>query len=86
MGRLDKSPKNLLKLYSDMYRLRLFEDITAEKYKSGEIPGFVHLYQGEEAVAVGVCAALKEADVVTSTHRGHGHAVAKQLMKGGRIL
>ena len=79
MGRLDKSPKNLLKLYSDMYRLRLFEDITAEKYKSGEIPGFVHLYQGEEAVAVGVCAALKEADVVTSTHRGHGHAVAKGI-------
>ena len=79
MGRLDKSPKNLLKLYSDMCRLRLFEDITAEKYKSGEIPGFVHLYQGEEAVAVGVCAALKEADVVTSTHRGHGHAVAKGI-------
>jgi 2-oxoisovalerate dehydrogenase E1 component len=77
MSRLDKSTENLLKLYRDMYRLRLFEDTAAEKYKSGEIPGFVHLYQGEEAVAAGVCAALKKEDVVTSTHRGHGHAVAK---------
>jgi 2-oxoisovalerate dehydrogenase E1 component len=79
MGRFDTSPENLLKLYKDMYRLRLFEDITAEKYKSGEVPGFVHLYQGEEAVAVGVCAALKKEDIVTSTHRGHGHAVAKGI-------
>ena len=79
MGRLDTSEQNLLKLYGDMYRLRLFEDTAAEKYKSGEIPGFVHLYQGEEAVAVGVCAALKEEDVITSTHRGHGHAIAKGI-------
>jgi 2-oxoisovalerate dehydrogenase E1 component len=79
MGRIDTSPENLLRLYSGMYRLRLFEDTAAEKYKSGKIPGFVHLYQGEEAVAVGVCSALKQQDIITSTHRGHGHAVAKGI-------
>jgi len=82
MGRLDKSPGNLLKLYRDMCRLRFFEDMAAEKYKGGEVPGFVHLYHGEEAVAVGVCAALEKEDVVTSTHRGHGHAVAKGITTG----
>lgn len=82
MGRMEKTPENLLKLYRGMYRLRCFEDMAAEKYKAGEIPGFVHLYQGEEAIAVGVCAALTKEDVVTSTHRGHGHALAKGITSG----
>ena len=82
MGSMEKTPANLLKLYRDMCRLRYFEEMAAEKYKAGEIPGFVHLYIGEEAVAVGVCAALTNEDVVTSTHRGHGHAIAKGIPSG----
>jgi len=71
--------EKLLELYEGMVRLRVFEKEAAEKYKTGEIPSFVHLYIGEEAVAVGVCANLTNDDIVTSTHRGHGHAVAKGI-------
>ncbi|MEA4847588.1 MAG: thiamine pyrophosphate-dependent dehydrogenase E1 component subunit alpha [Clostridiaceae bacterium] len=70
---------NLLPLYESMVKIRMFEDAVAERYKIGEVPGFVHLYHGEEAVAVGVCASLGADDVVTSTHRGHGHAIAKGM-------
>lgn len=66
-----------LKLYEDMYRLRRFEENVRDLFAEGKIPGFVHLYIGEEAVAVGVCAALHKDDYITSTHRGHGHMVAK---------
>lgn len=64
-------------LYRVMLRIRAFEESAALCYRDGEIPGFVHLYVGEEAIATGVCAALRETDVITSTHRGHGHAIAK---------
>ncbi|WP_214105859.1 alpha-ketoacid dehydrogenase subunit alpha/beta [Acrocarpospora catenulata] len=60
-----------------MVRIRLFEDHAARLYRDGLIPGFVHLSTGQEAVAVGVCHALEPGDVITSTHRGHGHAIAK---------
>src|SRR5262245_39581693 len=68
-----------LTLYEGMVRLRRFETRVGELYRAGELPGFVHLYVGEEAVAVGVCAALRRDDWITSTHRGHGHALAKGL-------
>jgi len=65
----------------DMYRLmqlaRRFDELVIDLYASGQIPGFMHLYVGEEAVAVGACAALAEGDTITSTHRGHGHCIAK---------
>jgi 2-oxoisovalerate dehydrogenase E1 component len=65
----------------DMYRLmqlaRRFDESVIDLYASGQIPGFMHLYVGEEAVAVGACAALAEGDTITSTHRGHGHCIAK---------
>ena len=64
-------------LYRSMLRLRDFELKVQELYRAGMLPGFVHLYVGEEAVAVGVCASLKREDLVYSTHRGHGHALAK---------
>lgn len=64
-------------LYRKMLAIRKFEEKVAKMYAEGEIPGFVHLYVGEEAVAVGVCAAINKADFVTSTHRGHGHLIAK---------
>ncbi len=62
-----------------MLSIRAFEDRVAERYADGEIPGFVHLSQGQEAVAVGACGALEPGDYVTSTHRAHGHSVAKGL-------
>jgi len=73
--------EHLGELYRRMLTIRKFEEKTARMYAEGEIPGFVHLYVGEEAVAVGVCAALAQGDSITSTHRGHGHLIAK----GGRL-
>jgi TPP-dependent pyruvate/acetoin dehydrogenase alpha subunit len=60
-----------------MIRIRRFEERLALLFKRGKLPGFVHLYLGEEAVAVGVCSALRDDDRITSTHRGHGHLIAK---------
>jgi pyruvate dehydrogenase E1 component alpha subunit len=67
----------LFSYYKKLLELRLFELKVQELYRNGRLPGFVHLYVGEEAVAVGVCAHLESADLVFSTHRGHGHALAK---------
>lgn len=67
----------LLKLYEEMQLIRRFELTAQDVYKKGEMPGFIHLYVGQEAVAVGVCAHLRREDWITSTHRGHGHALAK---------
>ena len=66
-----------LDLYRNMLELREFELKVQELYRSGALPGFVHLYMGEEAIAVGVCSNLQPGDMVYSTHRGHGHALAK---------
>ena len=66
-----------LKMYTDMLRLRRFEENVRDLFGAGKIPGFVHLYIGEEAVAVGACAAIQTEDYLTSTHRGHGHVLAK---------
>jgi pyruvate dehydrogenase E1 component alpha subunit len=60
-----------------MIRIRRFEERLAALFKRAELPGFVHLYLGEEAVATGVCSALRADDRITSTHRGHGHLIAK---------
>ena len=66
-----------LTMYAQMYRIRVFEEHVNELYTSGKMPGLAHLYVGEEAVAVGVCQALRPDDYITSTHRGHGHCLAK---------
>ena len=68
-----------LDAYRCMFLLRRFELKVQELYRRGSIPGFVHFYVGEEAVAVGVCLHLRRDDYVTSTHRGHGHALAKGI-------
>ena len=73
------SRAELLRLYEQMVLLRQFELAAQARYKAGEMPGFIHLYIGEEAVAVGVCAHLDDADWITSTPRGHGHALAKGM-------
>ncbi|MDQ7111806.1 thiamine pyrophosphate-dependent dehydrogenase E1 component subunit alpha [Staphylococcus simulans] len=64
-------------IYKTMNEIREFEDKVHEIFGKGEIPGFVHLYVGEEGVATGVMALLEDDDYITSTHRGHGHAIAK---------
>ena len=64
-------------MYEKMLLIRFFEEKAHELFATGKIPGFVHLYAGEEAVAVGVIANLRRDDYITSTHRGHGHCIAK---------
>ena len=73
----DLSKGTLLGLYERMLLIRRFEERVADLYAKGKLPGFVHLYIGEEAVAVGVCSVLRDKDFITSTHRGHGHTIAK---------
>jgi len=73
----DEESASQLRLYTDMMRIRLFEEAANGLYLSAKMPGLAHLYSGEEAVAVGVCAALRSDDYITSTHRGHGHCLAK---------
>ena len=63
--------------YETMCTIRKFEESVKHDFLNGEIPGFVHLYIGEEAIATGVCSALRKDDMIESTHRGHGHCVAK---------
>jgi pyruvate dehydrogenase E1 component alpha subunit len=70
-------PDVLLGIHRTMVRIRLFEERVQELFLARKLPGFVHVYLGEEAVAAGVCATLRADDYITSTHRGHGHAVAK---------
>ncbi|MDY7040833.1 MAG: thiamine pyrophosphate-dependent dehydrogenase E1 component subunit alpha [Chloroflexota bacterium] len=69
--------ETLVELYSKMLTIRRFEEKARDLLFAGELPGFVHVYLGEEAVAVGVCSNLRHDDYITSTHRGHGHLVAK---------
>jgi TPP-dependent pyruvate/acetoin dehydrogenase alpha subunit len=66
-----------LHMYEQMCRIRAFEEQVNELYQSAKMPGLAHLYTGEEAIAVGVCEALTRQDYITSTHRGHGHCLAK---------
>jgi pyruvate dehydrogenase E1 component alpha subunit len=73
------SLKNLTSMYRRMVRIRLFEQKVNELFLQGLIPGTIHLYAGQEAVAVGVCSTLQDDDVVLGTHRPHGHALAKGL-------
>lgn len=76
------SPGLALGIHQAMVRIRLFESRVEELFKAGELPGFVHTYIGQEAIAAGVCAALNRDDYITSTHRGHGHAIAKGMELG----
>ncbi len=70
---------DLIRAYRLMVTIRSFEEAAGSLYATGEIPGFVHLSIGQEATAVGACLHLRTSDIITSTHRGHGHAIAKGL-------
>jgi len=74
---MDIPREKILSMYEGMLKIRHFESRVRDLFAAGEMPGFVHLYLGQEAVAVGACAALEEDDYITSTHRGHGHIIAK---------
>src|ERR1700741_3681827 len=69
--------EQLLSAYRMMRAIREFEERVHREFATGEIPGFVHLYAGEEASAVGVCINLDQRDTIASTHRGHGPCIAK---------
>ena len=69
--------KTLLELYRTMVTVRQFEIMAGEHFAAGEIPGFIHLSIGQEASGVGVCSCLRQDDYVVTTHRGHGHMIAK---------
>ena len=74
---MNLSHKKLLEMYETMQKIRQFEFQTAKSFAEGDVLGFVHLYIGAEAIATGVCANLVDGDYITSTHRGHGHIIAK---------
>jgi acetoin:2,6-dichlorophenolindophenol oxidoreductase subunit alpha len=73
----DADREEWLHMYEQMAKIRAFEEHVNELYQSAKMPGLAHLYIGEEAIAVGVCEALRRDDYITSTHRGHGHCLAK---------
>ncbi|MEW6297345.1 MAG: thiamine pyrophosphate-dependent dehydrogenase E1 component subunit alpha [Thermodesulfobacteriota bacterium] len=81
MASAEVSKEKLLAMYRTMQTIRQFEERLRDLFKEGKIPGFVHVSIGEEATPTGVCAALTERDYITSTHRGHGHLIAK----GGKL-
>src|SRR5215217_7391675 len=72
-------PDSMMGLYRSRMLLRKFELAAQVACRKGETPGFLHLYIGQEATASGICAHLKTSDSITSTHRGHGHALAKGM-------
>src|SRR5690242_5490040 len=73
----DMDREQWLHMYEQMFKIRTFEEHVNELYQAAKMPGLAHLYIGEEAIAVGVCESLKREDYITSTHRGHGHCLAK---------
>ena len=77
LSRSDIDREQWLHMYEQMFKIRAFEEQVNELYQAAKMPGLAHLYIGEEAIAVGVCEALKREDYITSTHRGHGHCLAK---------
>jgi len=80
------SRDQLLDAYRRMRTIRTFEDRVHQEFATGDIPGFVHLYAGEEASAAGVCLHLGDGDTIASTHRGHGHCIAKGCDVTGMML
>ncbi|MFZ5962813.1 thiamine pyrophosphate-dependent dehydrogenase E1 component subunit alpha [Thalassococcus sp. BH17M4-6] len=77
MAKAKTNTEDYLRMYRQMVRIRTFEDNANRLYLDAKMPGLTHMYSGEEAVAVGICEALEVTDKITSTHRGHGHCVAK---------
>jgi pyruvate dehydrogenase E1 component alpha subunit len=81
----DLDGDKLRAMYERMVQIRVFEELAGKNFAAGLVPGFVHLYAGEEAIAVGVCSHLTDKDYITSTHRGHGHCIAKGVDIPGMV-
>ncbi|MBY5489864.1 ABC transporter substrate-binding protein, partial [Rhizobium leguminosarum] len=77
MSGLQLSQDKLIEVYRSMRTIRRFEERVMDEMATGDIPGNTHLYAGQEASAVGICLQLREDDYISSTHRGHGHSIAK---------
>ena len=77
MAEAKHNTDDYMRMYRQMVRIRAFEDQANQLYLAAKMPGLTHMYSGQEAVAVGICEALTPEDHITSTHRGHGHCVAK---------
>jgi len=74
---MDMSKEKLIWMYMKMLEMRLFEERIADLYRRGLVPSSAHVYIGQEAVAAGVCACLREDDYLLATHRGHAHNIAR---------
>ena len=83
---MDLNQDQLLQAYETMKTIREFEERVHVEFATGDMPGFVHLYAGEEASAAGVCMHLDDRDYIASTHRGHGHCIAKGVDVKGMML
>ena len=74
---MEYTSETLYRAYRSMKLIREFEERIRAEYQQGNLPGFIHVYRGQEAIAVGVCLHLGDEDYIASTHRGHGHCIAK---------
>lgn len=72
------SKDKLLDAYTRMKKIRVFEETMRDEFAKGTVPAFIHLYIGQEAIATGICVELSDTDTISSTHRGHGHCIAKK--------
>ena len=77
LDKYDITVEKLLWIYEKMVKIRVFEERANKEFLAGNLPGFLHLYAGQEAIGVGVCANLRPEDMITTTHRSHGHSIAK---------
>ena len=83
---MQMSRDDLKRAYELMFTIRAFEERVEKEFAAGNIPGFAHVYLGQEAVGVGVCFDLGDDDYIGSTHRGHGHCIAKGCDVAGMML
>ena len=74
---MDMSPEKLADAYRLMKTIREFEERMRSEYQQGKLPGFIHIYRNQEAIAVAACLDMTNEDYIASTHRGHGHCIAK---------
>ena len=74
---MDISPEKLADAYRLMKTIREFEERMRSEYQQGKLPGFIHIYRNQEAIAVAACLDMTNEDYIASTHRGHGHCIAK---------
>ena len=83
---MEYTKEELVKAYRLMKSIREFEERMRSEYQQGKLPGFIHIYRNQEAIAVGACLDMNNGDYIASTHRGHGHCIAKGCDLDGMML